>query len=85
MEIRLTRSFERDYRELPNIIKKAVDKKLLLLLDNFRHSSLQVKKMEGYKNVWEARINQGFLFTFSIFDKTYVIRRVGKHDILKKP
>lgn len=85
MQIRLTHSFERDYRELPTALQKTVDQKLLLLLENLKHPSLRVKKMAGYTNVWEARVNLGSRFTFSIISKAYVIRRVGPHDVLRKP
>lgn len=85
MEIKLTHSFEDDYQELPLALQKVVDKKLLLLLINFKYPSLRIKKMEGYENVWEARVNQGYRLTFSISKTTYIIRRVGPHDILKRP
>jgi len=85
MEIRFTRSFERDYRELPKALQSAVDKKLLLFLGNSKHPSLRVKKMEGYANIWEGRVSKGCRFTFCIIDATYVIRRVGTHDVLRKP
>ena len=85
MEIRFTRSFERDYGELPAVIQGAVDRKLFLLLKNFRHPSLRVKKMEGYQNVWEIRVTLGYRLTLSIINGAYIIRRVGSHDILKKP
>lgn len=85
MEIRFTRSFERDYRELPKALQKAVDRKLLLLLENFNHPSLKVKKVRGYKNIWECRISRSFRFTFNIIERAYFIRRVGPHDILRKP
>lgn len=85
MEIRFTRSFERDYRELPKMLQKAIDRKLFFLLENFNHPSLHAKKMRGYKNIWECRINRGFRFTFSIVKQIYFIRRVGPHDILRKP
>jgi len=85
MEIKLTNSFERDYRELSKKLQKIVDRKLSLLLENFNHPSLRVKKMGGYKNIWECRISRGFRFTFSIIERVYFIRRVGPHDILRKP
>ena len=59
MEIRFTHSFEKDYRELPGAMQVIVDKKLVLLLKNFRHPSLRMKKMEGYRNVWEVRVTLG--------------------------
>ncbi len=85
MQIRLTKSFERDYRALPAVLQKAVDHKLLLLLENFKSPSLRIKKMKGFTNVWEARINRGNRFTFSIVGMAYLIRRVGPHDVLRKP
>ena len=85
MEIRLTNSFEKDYRGLSRAVRKAVDKKLLLLLESFRYPSLRTKKMEGYVGIWEARVSQGYRFTFTITDTVYIIRRVGLHNILKNP
>jgi hypothetical protein len=35
--------------------------------------------------VWEARITQGYRFTFQIERDVYVLRRVGKHDVEDKP
>ena len=85
MEVRFAQSFEADYRNLPKIIQTAVDRKLFLLLKNFRHPSLRAKKMEGYRNIWEVRVSKGYRFTFNIVENAYLIRRVGVHDILRKP
>jgi mRNA-degrading endonuclease RelE of RelBE toxin-antitoxin system len=85
MEIRLTVSFQNDYRELPTALQKAIDKKLLIFLENFRYPSLRAKKMDGYENIWEARVSRGYRLTFSISSTEYIIRRVGPHNILKRP
>lgn len=85
MEVRLTRSFIKDYRRLPKILQVLVDKKLFLLLKNPRYPSLGVKKMLGFDYIWEARVNRGYRFTFQIEDQAYLIRRVGPHDILRNP
>ncbi|TSC84595.1 MAG: hypothetical protein G01um101417_126 [Parcubacteria group bacterium Gr01-1014_17] len=85
MEIRFAASFGRDYWELSPEIRKVLDKKFALLLSNARHPSLRMKKMEGYENVWEARITKGYRFTFRKEKDTYLIRRAGPHDILKRP
>lgn len=85
MEVRLTKSFVKDYRWLPKILQNLIDKKLLLLLENSRHPSLGVKKMAGFDYIWEARVTKGYRFTFQIEDQTYLIRRVGPHDILRNP
>ena len=44
-----------------------------------------MKKMEGHPSVWEIRITSGYRLTFQINGDTYMFRRVGTHDILKKP
>ena len=85
MEVRLTKSFGKDYCQLPKRLQILVDNKLFLLLENFRHPSLSVKKMAGFDYIWEARVTKGYRFTFQIEDQVYLIRRVGPHDILKNP
>lgn len=85
MEIRLTRSFQKDYRNLPAKLQQLIDKKLIFLLENQRHPSLEIKKMVGFEYIWEARINRSYRFTFQIEGNTYLLRRVGQHDILRTP
>jgi len=55
------------------------------MLDNPKHPSLRTKKMEGYPSVWEVRITGGYRLTFRIEGDIYLLRRVGTHDILKRP
>ncbi|MEK7586723.1 MAG: hypothetical protein AAB453_02540 [Patescibacteria group bacterium] len=85
MELRFTHSFRKDYRGLSTELQKLTDKKLILFLENYHHPSLRIKKMGGFDYIWEARINRNYRFTFQIDDDTYLIRRVGPHDILKTP
>ena len=83
MTLRPTARFAADYDALPQQLRQRVDKALGLLLENPRHPSLQVKKMEGYDNRWEGRVTLHYRFTFSIDGDTYVLLRVGTHDLLK--
>ena len=83
MTLRPTARFAADYDALPRQLRQRVDKALGLLLENPRHPSLQVKKMEGYDNRWEGRVTLHYRFTFSIDGDTYVLLRVGTHDLLK--
>jgi mRNA-degrading endonuclease RelE of RelBE toxin-antitoxin system len=85
MKIEIEASFDRDYARLPNHIQERVDSKLALFLQDSRHPSLGVKKMEGWGDVWEGRITQGYRFTFQIVGDTYRLRRIGTHDILRHP
>jgi mRNA interferase RelE/StbE len=80
--IRRTDAFLRDYRALPIEIRERVEKQLRLLLEDFRHPSLRLKKLKG-TDKFEILISKGFRLTLR-FDKEHMeLRRVGTHDILR--
>jgi mRNA-degrading endonuclease RelE of RelBE toxin-antitoxin system len=85
VKLAFTKPFKRDYKGLPENIQELIDKQIAHLLENSRHPSLQIKKMEGRQPIWEARITKGYRMTFQIVGDTYLLRRVGTHSILKKP
>jgi mRNA-degrading endonuclease RelE of RelBE toxin-antitoxin system len=85
MKIEFDRSFEKAYRKLPAPIQRKVDKALELLLADFRHPSLQTKKMEGQADIYEARVDINYRVTFKIIGDTYKMRKVGTHDVLRSP
>jgi mRNA-degrading endonuclease RelE of RelBE toxin-antitoxin system len=85
MKLLFTKSFIRDYRSLPQNLQKATDKQLELLLANPQHPSLNLKKMQDPRNIWEGRVTAGYRFTFQIEEDTYLLRRVGTHDLLRRP
>ncbi|HLC17163.1 MAG TPA: hypothetical protein VJL89_13145 [Thermodesulfovibrionia bacterium] len=86
MRIIRTNAFKRDFKELPKAIQETFEKKIKLFMDNIKHPSLRVKKMEGYKNRWEASIDMFYRFTFEIHNNFYLLRRIGPHDnVLKNP
>jgi mRNA-degrading endonuclease RelE of RelBE toxin-antitoxin system len=85
MKLSFTKTFIRDYRNLPQPLQEAVDKQLELLLYNQRHPSLNIKKMNDPRNIWEGRATASYRFTFQIEADIYVLRRVGTHDTLKNP
>ena len=85
MKLFFTKTFVRDYRKLPEQLQEAVDKQLELLLSNSRHPSLNIKKMNDPRDIWEGRVTASYRFTFHMESDTYVLRRVGTHDTLKNP
>lgn len=86
MKLQYTEHFSEGYQQLPEHIKKQSNKQLELLLKNFRHPSLYVKKIQGLKqNIWEARVSEGYRFTFQIERDVYLLRKIGTHDILRSP
>jgi mRNA-degrading endonuclease RelE of RelBE toxin-antitoxin system len=85
MKLFFTYSFIRDYHALPDQFQKTVEKKLKLFLSNQRHPSLNIKKMQDPRNIWEGRITKGYRFTFQMEGEVCILRRLGTHDILKTP
>jgi len=85
MKLYLTDSFKHDYKRLSPSIQKILDKKLLILIENLKHPSLRIKKMQGHDFIWEGSITKKFRFTFQIESDVCVIRRAGTHDILENP
>jgi mRNA-degrading endonuclease RelE of RelBE toxin-antitoxin system len=85
MKLFFTYSFIRDYHALPDQLQKAADKELKLFLDNQRHPSLNIKKMQDHRDIWEGRITKGYRFTFQMEGEVCVLRRLGTHDILRTP
>jgi mRNA-degrading endonuclease RelE of RelBE toxin-antitoxin system len=85
MKLFFTHSFIRDYQALPEPLRKSGDKKLKLFLDNPRHPSLNIKKMQDPREIWEGRITKGYRFTLQMDGETCLLRRLGTHDILRTP
>lgn len=85
MKLLFTKTFVRDYRRLPDDMQKTVDKQLELLISNPQHPSLNIKKMNDPREIWEGRITAAYRLTFQIEGDIYVLRKVGTHDILKSP
>jgi len=86
VEIIFTEQFEQAYEKLTSVEKRNVRKALTLLGGNPKHPSLRVKKMEGRKDIWEARSSKRLRMTFEMAGEIIVMRSVGEHDkLLKKP
>lgn len=87
MKFGYNRRFVKSYARLDKQSQKAIDKALVLLLEDFSHPSLRTKKMEGRDYIFEASANMDIRITFH-FEKpdTIVLRNCGHHDrTLKNP
>lgn len=84
LNVKRLNSFIEDYEELPSEIKRKTEKALSLLLQNPRYPSLQVKRIQGTKNLWEARIDLKRRITFQWEGSEIILRRIGWHDIIDK-
>ena len=85
MKLVFTRSFLKDCRALPSELQNATDKKLKLVMKDPHHRSLHLKRMQDPRDIWEGRITKGYRFTFQLEGELCVLRRLGTHDILRKP
>ena len=86
MEIVLTEQFEQAYEKLTKAEKRSVGKALTLLGDDPGYPGLRVKKLEGSRNIWEARPSKRLRMTFQVAGESIIMRNVGEHDrVLKKP
>lgn len=86
MKIALTDSFRKDASHLPVSIHKKIDRQLKFLAQNILHPGLRAKKIQGQSDIWEARVDRSYRFTFKIIADIIYLRRVGTHDkTLKNP
>jgi mRNA interferase RelE/StbE len=90
MIYRRSARFTKSFRKLPQQIKEKAAKAFSLFDEDPRHPSLHIKKMQGYKDVWEGRIDRGYRFTFhyeqdgETGETICTFRNIGTHDILDK-
>lgn len=86
MRFRRLDGFKKDYKELQQYEQALVDKALEFLAADPRHPGLCVKKVEGHKEIWEARASGKSRFTFTWVGDMITLRAVGHHDeVLRSP
>ena len=78
--------FRACYQRLPSSIQRKIDKQLTRLTQDQRHPSLQVKRVRGTRDVWEARVDLHYRMTFERIGDALYLRVVGNHDdVLRNP
>lgn len=75
-----TPKFKKQYKKLPLNIQKKFTKQLKLLAENYRHPSLQTKKM-GDADYFEARIDLHYRFRFEVTEDDINFITIGSHDV----
>ena len=85
MELLRTERFRKDFKHLPREIQKKVPLILERFVSNPRHPSLQMKKMEGVRDIWELRVTDHYRVTFQFVQEGVLLRRVGPHNVLRQP
>lgn len=86
MRIYYSDKFINSVKKLPDEIKKALKKKLDIMLENPQHPSLRTKKIQGQKDIFEASVTMEIRITWQYIDGGIYLRNIGEHDkTLKKP
>ncbi len=60
-------------------MRKAFFKQVRFLQQNLHHPSLRAKKYDEANDRWQARVNKGWRFYFTIVDDTYHILMLIPH------
>lgn len=79
MSIIISPKAEKQLSKLPKHIQKKTHCQFLFLISDYRHPSLFSRKMSG-KNIFEARIDIHYRFTFQIEEKNIDVLTIGSHD-----
>jgi hypothetical protein len=71
MKLFYTERFRRGYESAPPHIQRAFDRRATYLARDLHHPSLRAKKYDEARGIWQARVNGGWRFYFTIEGDTY--------------
>ena len=79
MEIVLSDRAIESLKDAPLPVRRAFEKQLRFLALNIQHPSLHAKKYDEGQDLWQARVNRGWRFYFTITADSYRIEDVIPH------
>ena len=79
MKVCHTLTAGRAFAAAPAVVQKAFLKQVVLLQQNLQHPSLRAKKFDESTAMWQARVNRGWRFYFTIEGDSYVIHKLIPH------
>ncbi len=71
--------FTRSLKETPPQVQRAFYKQLRHLLHGIRHPSLYAKKYDETHGIWQARVDGGWRFYFTIGNDVYYLVDIIPH------
>ena len=80
MKVVFSHSFARAFSRAPAQVQKSFGKQLGYLLRDFHHPSLNAKKYQQTRGIWQARVDRNWRFYFTIEEDAYHL-----HDIIPHP
>jgi len=84
MKVVYPRPFAKQYKKLPAKVREKFDRQLRRLVKDPQHPFLRARKMVNREEVWEARIDIQYRFTFQFNDEDIVLRSIGTHEIYRQ-
>lgn len=84
MKVVYLRPFAKQYKKLPASVREKFDRQLRRLVKDPQHPSLRARKMVNREEVWEARIDIQYRFTFQFSSDDIVLRSIGTHEIYRQ-
>lgn len=79
MKLLFSPGFLKQYRDAPLRVQKAFDKQAKLLVRDLRYPSLQAKKYDEARDIWQARVTSDWRFYFTIEGDTYHLHTIIPH------
>ncbi len=79
MRIFYTPHFKRSFRKLPKEIQDKFEKQINFFLSDISHPSLQVKKYDKEKEIWQARVDKNVRFYFLVAKDAYILLEIKCH------
>ena len=79
MKLLYSYRFRKAYADAPPQVRKAFDKQARLLAESLRHPSLQAKKYDDTRDIWQARVNRDWRFYFTIEGDAYHLHEIIPH------
>jgi plasmid maintenance system killer protein len=79
MRLFYTERFRSSYENAPLNSQRAFERRAAFLLSDLRHPSLRAKKYDEARGIWQARVNAGWRFYFTIEGDTYYLLDIIPH------
>ena len=80
MNIFYHKNFLRSLEDFPDPIKKKLKKQINYLSKDMRHPSLHAKKFDESLDLWQARVDKGVRFYFTVEADTYALLDIKRHS-----
>ena len=79
MKYILLKRFTAQLESSPILTQKKFWKQLKFLLRDIRHPSLNAKKYDEKRDIWQARVDDNYRFYFLIKSDAYILLEVKPH------